>query len=731
MMKSSKSRRGGTGGSDRGGIRKRGATRTDRDGDMDMDAATSRARRNRTEASRAALGGRISSGGAGGRAAGSGSRTQAQAHNRNVDLIQRAIASTDPQANFRQNRRDGGKNKDNLDTFCVRGWKSSKAASNKDQGREALVAFLERRMNSFIKTGPRIRITQVSPTVATVTLHASRRLAFSCLFVLEHGPFLNDDQHILGHFGVLRLHEKKGPDTLLVSINHDLADKMLRINGNVFAGVKITVGPYNADDALASELAPEDGAPGSTADTKTKMLAILDKRYFAESKLLDMSDLAGDLDLQEMGIFNSTSTESKFFPALMKVWETRYDSSAARREAVESASLANNNLSNISVVTTLAQAVPDIKNLDLSNNKFKDAQAIIGWRWKFRNLVFLDLTGNDFCSLPNFKDTMLKWYPKLQILNNVQVRTAEEVALQKKTPIPVQPPHFHDESQIGENFVRAYFVGYDNDRNALVPNVYDNDSTFSLNINTVSPRSMNSEAVGWGDYIKKSRNLDKISHLPARMSRTYKGIDRIREIFNDLPPTRHPDLTAKAEQWLIECYPLPGLPDPSGQSPFGVGGLSLTVHGQMEESVAGKLELRSFDRTFILGPGNTPGGIRIISDVLCLRAYGGHDGWIPDSIALPQVAAPAPDAPPAEAPAAAPAAPNPAAGYGLPGPGKSDTQVQQEQIVAQMSAKSGMTIQYSEMALVSNNWDAEAAWGNFEQLKASGTLPPTAFLTPS
>ena len=39
-----------------------------------------------------------------------------------------------------------------------------------------------------------------------------------------------------------------------------------------------------------------------------------------------------------------------------------------------------------------------------------------------------------------------------------------------------------------------------------------------------------------------------------------------------------------------------------------------------------------------------------------------------------------------------------------------------------MSAKSGMTIQYSEMALVSNNWDAEAAWKNFEELKVSTTM---------
>jgi hypothetical protein len=502
----------------------------------------------------------------------------------------------------------------------------------------------------------------------------------------------------------------------VVSVRPDLAEKMLRINGNVFAGVNITVAPYNADDALANELTPADAAPGSTADTKSKMQAILNKRYNATTKLLDMSDLANDTDLQAMGIFNTTSTESKFFPALMKVWEMRYASSAERREAVESASLANNRLGNISVVTSLAQTVPDIKNLDLSNNNFKDAQSMIGWRWKFRSLTFLDLTGNDFSSHPNFKDTMLKWYPKLQILNNVQVRTPEEVALLKKTPIPVQPPFFHDDAQIGENFVRAFFPGYDSDRNGLASSIYDNESTFSLNVNTSAPRSHATETAGWGEYIKKSRNLDKISHLPARMSRSFKGIEQIRDAFTALPPTRHPDLVTKADQWLFECYPIPGLPDPTGQSPYGVGGLSLTVHGQLEESVGGKIEIRSFDRTFILGPGNNPGGIRIISDVFCLRAFGGHEAWIPDTLQIPQTAAPAPGEISAATPAAAPAG-NAAEGYGLPQPGKSDTQLQQEQMVVQMSAKSGMTIQYSEMALSGNGWNAEAAWTNFEQLK--------------
>ena len=135
-MKSMKSRR--PGGADRGGIRKRGPTRTDRDGDMDMDGS-------------AARGGK--------RARGDTSRLQSRG--KALDAIQKAISSTkDSQVNIRQGKNAAG---GNLEQFSVRGWKESKAASNRDGGVESLVAFLERRMNAAAK-GPRAKITKVCTT---------------------------------------------------------------------------------------------------------------------------------------------------------------------------------------------------------------------------------------------------------------------------------------------------------------------------------------------------------------------------------------------------------------------------------------------------------------------------------------------------------------------------------------------------------------------------------------
>jgi hypothetical protein len=179
-MKTMKSRRGGN---DRGGIRKRGPTRTDRDGDMDMDGGGARAKRNRADKS--ALGGRAAGTGAGGRPSGS---NRGQPRNKPIDsdLIQRAIYSADSQANVRDHKKKTG---GDLELFSVRGWKSSKAASNRDGGLESLIAFLERRMNSFIKSGPRAKITKVcSSFTMAVTNIGPRRPPLQCPLVFEDGP---------------------------------------------------------------------------------------------------------------------------------------------------------------------------------------------------------------------------------------------------------------------------------------------------------------------------------------------------------------------------------------------------------------------------------------------------------------------------------------------------------------------------------------------------------------
>lgn len=143
-MKNTKGSRSRPSGTDRGGIRKRGPTRIDRDGDMDMDAAGGG--RNR--------GGKRGRGGDPGRSTAAG-RTPA------MDVIQKALSdnTTSSQATIRQGGKGGGSS---LEQVSVRGWKQSKAASNRDGGLESLVTFLEKKLNApDSKASSRARITKV------------------------------------------------------------------------------------------------------------------------------------------------------------------------------------------------------------------------------------------------------------------------------------------------------------------------------------------------------------------------------------------------------------------------------------------------------------------------------------------------------------------------------------------------------------------------------------------
>ena len=431
----------------------------------------------------------------------------------------------------------------------------------------------------------------------------------------------------------------------------------------------------------------------------------------------------------------------------MKICDSIFTNAHAKEEAIVSVSLASNTLTTIASVTTLSQTFPALKNLDLSNNKLKNLTALEGWRWKFRKLDQLILTGNPIeTEVPTYKDDIMKWYPTLTTLNTVQIRSLEDAraAVNGKLPIPVLGPSFRDEAAISETFVKQFFPAYDGDRIALVNGYYDTQSTFSISINLSAPHvseSTNQKLPGWEAYLRKSRNLTKINHPPSRMSRLYTGTESIRDGFTTLPVTRHPNIMSEPQKWCVECHTIPGLPDPTGQSSSGVGGLMVMVHGEFAEvdvSTGQSTAIRSFDRTFVLGPGGGVGGIRVACDTLVLRQYGGHDAWRPeveDSASIPTTQAQA------QYQTIVPA------GFALSGPGKTEEQVQKEKevLTVELSKSTGMTLEYSGLCLEQCGWKLEGAAASFEQVKVclralvtrqsylydyvQATLPAGAFVT--
>lgn len=544
----------------------------------------------------------------------------------------------------------------NTTILRVEGLKQSKASSNQDQGLRILLEFLERKAQNMSKR--------------TVTVKKSH---------------LDSD---------LVLH---------ILASKEDAEDITKLNGWMFAGTNlvITESSQGWPGDTRTHSAPSQPSAASS-ELKEKFKAFLGQRYDLQRKLLDLSGLGQDPVLAEMEAFADKDRAEKTFKVLMTICDDVFLGAEQKREAIHSISLANNSIDNVSRVFSLATTFPDLKHLDCSGNIFNDTKSLLRWRHYFKNLETLLLTGNPIeTNEPNYKEEVMKWFPKLQILSGVTVRTPEQIvaeeaakAAMQPTPIPQGGADFRDAGNIGEQFLLKFLPMYDTDRAGLAAMFYDERTSFSLSVVNQAPRDVDTPVPAWQPYLKYSRNLVKITHPGPRIQRLLKGRLLIQELWKNLPVTKHPDLVSNTSKYLVDCHPLPALADPSGQSVQGVDGLIINIHGEFEEKDpnSDKIGQRSFSRTFVLGPG-APGGpqVRVVSDMLSLRAY--------NPIPLPQ-----------EAPASIAVPVN--------------TEQQKQLIVAELSRRTNMTPEYSEMCLTQVNWDLEAAMVKFRET----TLGPEAFI---
>ncbi len=472
-------------------------------------------------------------------------------------------------------------------------------------------------------------------------------------------------------------------DFVYITASKEDAQEILKINNFIFAGatLHITEAPEGTD---------HNSTPlSSTAlEIKEQLRSVLSSRYDVDAKLLNLSALGEDPSLNQMGFFSGESTAEKMFRALMAVCESLFKTAQAKRDAVVSISLAGNNVNDVSQILSLTDTFPDIVNLDLSRNQFKDLKALQKWRHRLRSLQTLLLNENPIeVANPNYKAEMVTWFPKLLNLSSTQVRTPEQVAAaeapSKPTPIPQSGPDFRDINRVGEGFITEFLPLYDTDRHNLAAKYYDEQTTFSMAVNTQSPHAPNVPLPTWGAYIRFSRNHMRISHPPSRQQRLFTGVNQIQALWRQLPPTQHPNLTAHFDKYIVDCHPIHGLADPAGQNPVGVDGMIMTVHGEFDdqEPGSGKTAKRSFSRTFVLGPG-APGRnpIRVVSDMLSVQAFRNL-----------------PSAPTTQIT-------------------RVDDQ-QKEQMLLELSKQTGMTPEFSRFCLDSASWNFDRALASFHEKK--------------
>ncbi|KAL9006502.1 MAG: hypothetical protein Q9188_000739 [Gyalolechia gomerana] len=439
-------------------------------------------------------------------------------------------------------------------------------------------------------------------------------------------------------------------DDMAFEVKNMDAWRILKSDGQEFHNVILSVKIADQEDReVQSSTQSSTVAAIDPVERMEQFRQILIDRYDAENKLLKLDRLGSDIRLRDIGTWDPTATRRKhtdFFQGLMRFCEseTAFQSRAIKAERVEGVSLAYNDLTNLAPVLEVVRAFPDIRNLDLSNNKFKDLRALELFRWKFKRLDRLDISRNPVeIEDPEYEHTIISWFPSLRTLNARKVRTDEAAASAVPNdvlPLATVKDNFQDEAGIAESAIKQLITGTDNDRPSFARSFYDNESTFSVSFNPSAPRLDTAQSTSWEPYLKQSRNLKKVTQLEPRIRRMAKGIYDIESALKILPPTRHPDLINDAPRYSFDCTPIPGVPDPHNRIESGVGGFKVDIHGSFDEldrNTGVKNATRSFHRVFILGPGNGENQLRIVSDILMLRADGGYEAFNPEAKAMPDL----------------------------------------------------------------------------------------------
>ncbi|PCH42285.1 NTF2-like protein [Wolfiporia cocos MD-104 SS10] len=473
----------------------------------------------------------------------------------------------------------------------------------------------------------------------------------------------------------------------------------------------------------------------------------INKRWNAEAQFLNLERIAEDefVKRHRLAVSASRGGSGKELAVMFKL-------ASVLSPEVQTVSLANNNISNGSVLSRLSHYLPKVLNLSLEGNKisqWRDLDCIAGKRTKLQNLRELILTGNPICETEyqhdrdRYKSEIARRFPTLEMLDmeamprisfdapQASTSSAPSV-LPEATSFPVEmcPPFITgvDGAIIG-NFFTRFFPAFDTQRLILL-DVYQPDATFSFSVNTsVPPRARlvgyhtskempNQRKLDWNAYLLNenggSRNLSRMGNDLDGLTKTlHVGREAAVKAMADLPNTKH-DIAGSAEKFCVDAWPVQ-----QGDATQ----LFVTVHGQfVEEPSQG---IRSFDRSFILAPA--PDGSRakqngwdvvILSDQLTVRAYSGHDAWRPGPMRVNRKDPGTPVRPPPVVQTAQDQAQLQEALASIPEPQKS--------MVIQICHRTGLNIQFGVQCLESNGWDIERAITNFEQVK--GTLTRDAFL---
>ena len=184
------------------------------------------------------------------------------------------------------------------------------------------------------------------------------------------------------------------------------------------------------------------------ADARNLIAGIIRKRYQADNHFLTMEALAKDPDVQNSELMGSSA--AKVWKSFFVICEQDvFETPAKRREMVHSVSVGNNELKDVWDVVALSSCFPELKNLDLSNNKIENAGDLRFWKNSLlRNLEHIVLIGNPIMDKPDELKKLRHWCGRnLKAINGESV-IPEGMSLDFRTDSPAPQIREHPEVDV-------------------------------------------------------------------------------------------------------------------------------------------------------------------------------------------------------------------------------------------------------------------------------------------
>ncbi|KAK0162058.1 hypothetical protein PV327_008426 [Microctonus hyperodae] len=321
------------------------------------------------------------------------------------------------------------------------------------------------------------------------------------------------------------------------------------------------------------------GYPNCEVDdaVKERMKLAMAKRYVAETNALDLTQFHLDPELVQ-DYFCALFRPMMLIAVLNIVAEVIPN--------LHALNLSNNKLNIIERLNVLSKKFPNLKILYIGDNKIKEINQIDVL--KDLNLEELQLKGNPLCNKyktrnDDYISDVRKRFPKLLRLDGTELPRPIlfDIADEGVVLPPTKSMFLNDPraEKVAIQFMQQYFTIFDGDSRQPLLDAYHENANFSL---TIAPSS---QIQKFNKYLSDNRNLFRTSEPTRRRKLLKQGRLPIVSFISEMPKTQHyfnsftMDISLVTELLML-----------------------ITVTGCFKELDTKDQLIRAFNRTFIIVP---------------------------------------------------------------------------------------------------------------------------------